>query len=235
MRKIKVLFLAAAFFFGGMFFLKTENVFAGCLEDKCTGLTGGALLACREECARTTSAGNTSGSSNSETTFPNPLRFNSIQEVLTSLLVNLRAIVVTLCIVFIVLGGLLYITSAGNQKRIDTAKACITGAVIGFAIVLAAPTFLIEIKKILGDTSTAAPAGLSLLEIATRVLELLLSILGIIAIISIVIGGGMYLTAYGDEKKIDTAKEIIKYSILGIVVALGSLVIVRQIAALIGG
>ena len=90
-------------------------------------------------------------------------------------------------------------------------------------------------KKILGDTSTADPAGLSLLEIAANVLNLLLSILGIIAIISLVIGGGMYLTAYGDEKRIDTAKQIVKYSIIGIIVALGALVIVKQIASIISG
>jgi hypothetical protein len=49
-----------------------------------------------------------------------------------------------------------------------------------------------------------------------------------------VIGGGMYLTAYGDEKKIDSGKKIVTYAIIGIVVALSALVVVRQIANLVG-
>ena len=44
----------------------------------------------------------------------------------------------------------------------------------------------------------------------------------------------MYLTAYGDEKRIDTGKKTITYAILGIVVTLAALVIVRQIANLLG-
>ena len=45
----------------------------------------------------------------------------------------------------------------------------------------------------------------------------------------------MYLTAYGDEKRIDTAKRVVTYAVIGIIVALASLVIVRQVVALLGG
>jgi hypothetical protein len=61
-----------------------------------------------------------------------------------------------------------------------------------------------------------------------------LSIIGILGIISLIIGGGMYMSAYGDEKRIDTAKRIITYAIIGIVVALAALVIVRQVMNILG-
>ena len=48
-----------------------------------------------------------------------------------------------------------------------------------------------------------------------------------------IVGGVMYLTSAGDEDRIDTAKKIILYSIIGIAVSLAALVIVRQIAALL--
>jgi hypothetical protein len=44
----------------------------------------------------------------------------------------------------------------------------------------------------------------------------------------------MYLTAYGDEKRIDTAKSIVKYSLIGIVIVLAALILVRQLASIMG-
>jgi hypothetical protein len=126
--------------------------------------------------------------------------------------------------------------SAGDEKMITRAKACWTAAVIGFAIAIAAPTFLKEVKTILGAKDTSDVAGaVSLLQIATNVLNLLLSIVGIISIISLVVGGGMYMTAYGDEKKIETAKKIVTYAIIGITVAMASLIIITQVASVITG
>ena len=57
-----------------------------------------------------------------------------------------------------------------------------------------------------------------------------LKLTGILAIIMLVIGGLMYFAAAGDETRADTAKKIVKFSIIGIAVTLASLVIVRQIA-----
>lgn len=144
-------------------------------------------------------------------------------------------IIAIIAVIFMVIGGIMYMTSGGNETMVTRAKKTWTGAVIGLAIALAAPTFLKEIQNILGGGGTGGSAdawvsgALTIKEIAVKVLNLLLSIVGIIAMISLVIGGGMYLTAYGDEKRIDTAKKIITYAIIGIVVALAALVIVRQV------
>ena len=166
-------------------------------------------------------------------TFTNPLRFNTVEEVLGSLLGTLRGIIVVLSIVFIVIGAILYITSAGDEGRMKTAKAAITASMIGLALGIAAPSFLKEIGQILGwgaVNNTEVSGAKTLTEIATNVLNFLLSIVGILGIIMLVVGGIMYLTAAGDENRIDTGKSIVKYSIIGIIVALASLVLVSQIA-----
>jgi hypothetical protein len=145
---------------------------------------------------------------------------------------TLRNIVVILALVFLVIGGLLYITSAGNDKRISAAKACITAALVGLAIVMIAPSFLKEIGGVLGwtDLPSQASGALSLTEIATNVLNFLLGIIGILAIIMFLVGAVMYLTSAGDDKKAGTAKDIVKYAIIGMIVTFSALVIVRQIA-----
>jgi hypothetical protein len=145
-------------------------------------------------------------------------------------------VVAIISIIFIIIGGIMYMMAAGSEKMIDKAKAVITGAVVGLAIVMAAPAFLKQILEVLGasDQSGQLAQALTIKQIATNVLNFLLSVTGIIAIISLIIGGSFYLTAYGDEDRIEKGKEIIKYSIIGIAVASAALVIVKQLASLIG-
>jgi cytochrome bd-type quinol oxidase subunit 2 len=175
-------------------------------------------------------------------TFENPLgpNMDNLKAVLTSLLNHLAGVIVLISIIFIVIGGLMYMMSAGDEKMITRAKNTVTAAMIGLAIALAAPTFLKEIMLILGGPPAGNPDNLvsnalTVQQIAMGVLKFLLSVVGIIAIISLVIGGATYLTAYGDEKRIDKAKSIIKYSIIGIIVVLAALVIANQIGKFIAG
>jgi hypothetical protein len=171
--------------------------------------------------------------------FNNPLGFDNVSGFLNAFLNSMRGVIAVIAIIFIVLGGIMYMLSAGSEKMITRAKMCWTGAVIGLAIVLAAPSFLLEIMHILKVTTITDPSipatTLTLAEIARNILDLLLSVFGIIAILSLVVGGGMYLTAYGDEKRIDTGKKIVTYAIIGIVLALSAIVIVDQISGLIEG
>ncbi|MFZ2226745.1 MAG: TrbC/VirB2 family protein [Candidatus Moraniibacteriota bacterium] len=185
-------------------------------------------------CASTTIP--TSGTQ-TPTEFTNPLGFSSIDGVLTSLLGSLKGFVVILAIIFIVIGGIMYMLSAGDPKMVEQAKKSWLYAVIGLAIVVAAPTFLKQVQEILGGTLTGGgiETARSVKDIANGILKFLLSITGIIAIISLVIAGGMYMTAYGEEKQITTAKSIGKWAIVGIVVALGSLTIIQQVSKLITG
>ena len=175
--------------------------------------------------------------SNNSSTFPNPIGADNASDFLQNILKALRGVVAIISIIFIIIGGIMYILAGGSEKITDKAKATITGAVVGLAIVMAAPAFLKQILEILGGTDASGELNnaLTIKEIAQNILRFLFSITGIIAIISMVIGGGMYLTAYGDEDRIDKGKEIIKYSLLGIIVAFSALVIIKQLAALIQG
>ncbi|MFZ2188525.1 MAG: pilin [Candidatus Moraniibacteriota bacterium] len=177
------------------------------------------------------------GTDSTSTTFINPITSNSISDVLGKLMSALSGLVITLSIIFIVLGGILYMLSAGDPGMIKRAKDCWLFSVIGLAIVVAAPTFLKEVMAILGGTlqDDTLTSALTITEIATNVMNFLLSIVGIIAIISLVIAGGMYMTAYGDDTQMGKAKKMAMWAVVGIAVALGSLVLVKQVADLIAG
>ena len=202
-----------------------------CYDDE-TGVDG----TCQNEVC-TSSASTSSTGSTATITFPNPLKYDTVEEVLTSLLNALQGVIVVISIVFIVIGAVFYITSGGSQKRIETAKKAIFASLIGLAIGIAAPTFLKEISNILGWTTdnemvSEAP---TIATIALNTLNFLLSIVGTISLIMLIVAAIMYLTAAGDEDRIDKGKKLFKYALIGITIALASLVIVKQIAGFFGG
>lgn len=67
-------------------------------------------------------------------------------------------------------------------------------------------------------------------EIGVNALFFLLSITGAIAIISLVVSGAMYFFSAGDEGKMETAKKSTKYAVLGIIIALGGMIIIKFIS-----
>ena len=145
-----------------------------------------------------------------------------------------------LSLVFIVIGAVLYISSGGRQSQVTMAKAAITAALIGLAIGILAPTFLKEIATVLGWNSTASlpsevSGARSASDILLSVLNFLLGIVGILSIIMLVVGAGMFLTAAGSQDRITTGKKIVTYALLGVVMALASLVVVRQLASFFAG
>jgi hypothetical protein len=168
---------------------------------------------------------------NNNNVFENPLQYDTVDTLLAALLDRLQGIIVIISMVFIVIGGLLYMTSAGNESRMTMAKGAILASVIGLAIGVAAPSFIKEIYLALGNSAPAeVVASPSIGQIALNVLNFLLGIVGIIAIIMLVLAGMMYLTSAGSESRIETAKKMTTWSVVGIAIALAALIIVRQVA-----
>ena len=68
-------------------------------------------------------------------------------------------------------------------------------------------------------------------QIGMNILNFLLSVAGIIAIIALVLSGIMYFFSAGDERRMEVAKKSALYAILGIILIMGSMVLIK----LIGG
>lgn len=75
---------------------------------------------------------------------------------------------------------------------------------------------------------TEAP---TIADILQNVLTFLLSIVGIVSILSVVIAGLLYLGAAGDQRRIIVARRAVTYGIIGTAIAIGGLVIVGQLAS----
>ncbi len=166
-------------------------------------------------------------------TFANPIGTEEITSFFQSVIERFQGIIAVLAILFLVISGVIYLTSGGSQKKIILAKAALVASLFGFTLALAAPTFLKQIKEIILADGTTMPTtldeALTLSEIVERTLSFLLSIFGILAIIGFVISSVVYFSSFGDSQKAQQAKNALIYSIVGIIVALGSLILIKQI------
>ena len=177
--------------------------------------------------------------SSSSVSFSNPISRTTVSAVLNGIMDYLYTIAAYIALIFIVIGGGMYMLSAGNKDMMERGKKTLIYAIAGFAIVIAAPVFLKEILNVLGQGSVTVPSSVSgasgLKSIASAVLNLLLSIAGSLAIISIVIGAIWMFTAGGDKERYELGKKTVIYSIVGVTIVLSAIIVLNQVKTLIGG
>lgn len=83
--------------------------------------------------------------------YPSPLMFGycTIPELITAATKWILGLVSGIIILILIFGGITYVTSAGDDEKIKTAKNTILYAIIGLAIILLAYTMINEVKDIL--------------------------------------------------------------------------------------
>jgi cytochrome bd-type quinol oxidase subunit 2 len=83
-----------------------------------------------------------------------------------------------------------------------------------------------------GSTGLAQSDIKTILE---NILTWMLSVIGIVALIGFVVSGSIYILSSGDDKVAEKAKIAMKNSIIGMIVALGSFVIIQAIDSMLSG
>ena len=163
--------------------------------------------------------------------FTNPISYDKVDDLLIHAMNVIQGIVGVLAVLMIVIGAVMWIIS-GTTGQTEQAKTVIKSALIGLVVVLMATTFVKEIYKVLGreaDIPADVKGGLSLYEILINATNLILGFIGALSILMIIVGGVMWIT-----NQSDTAKKIVKAAVIGLVIALTSLVVVNAIVGLFG-
>lgn len=156
--------------------------------------------------------------------FGNPLKYDTVEGLLGNAMKVIQGIVGILAVFMIVVGGVMYIIS-GTTGQTEAAKSIIKWALVGLAITLAAPSFIQEIYEILGETEPEVTVGKkSIYEILLSATTAVLNFIGALSVLMIVVGGVMWIV-----NQSDTAKKIVNAAIIGLVIALTSLVVVNAI------
>lgn len=78
------------------------------------------------------------------------------------------------------------------------------------------------------------PAGQTTFgDVVVIVIDVVLLIVGALAVLFLIWGGFRYITAYGNEENAESAKRIIKHSILGLIIVIMSFVLVTIITRIL--
>lgn len=93
-------------------------------------------------------------SSNSSFTIPNPLKVNTIMELLNSIALFLLGLVLAIGVIVLIWAGFLYVTAAGDKEKLETAKKAIVWAIIGIILALVANGLVLVIKDVLSGSSS---------------------------------------------------------------------------------
>ena len=169
------------------------------------------------------------------TNFENASVEDDIVRVVVMIAVNIftdiSVIATYLVIGYIIYGGYQYIFANGDVGKVATGKKALNQAFIGLAITLSAHIIVDAIRIALmhgsGDFEACATSTCiaSADTLVTNLIQWVVGIGGVVAAVFVVGGGIMYITSTGDPNKLQTAKNVIKYALIGlIIVALAEII-----------
>jgi len=89
--------------------------------------------------------------------FPNPTKYQSLEEIINAGLSLLRPIFIVTFLAMLLYGAWVWLTSQGDDGKIGTAKKIITAAIIGFALAVLAPSIAAIVGGFLGIQGLSSP------------------------------------------------------------------------------
>lgn len=169
----------------------------------------------------------------------NPLNIkcDTSESCLTSVIVNISKGLIGLAAVgatfMFIYGGVIMITSGGNEKRVTQGKDILKWTALGLVLMLSAGVLLRGVYQVLGQngfTDISQSIGLgnaSVSQTAVTFLNAVLGLLGIVGVTMVIWGGYQWLTAAGNEQRVERAKQILTAAVVGLVIILLSWAIVH--------
>jgi hypothetical protein len=153
-----------------------------------------------------------------------------VSVILKSIIMFLRYLLGGVALFYTVKSGALIVFAAGEEESVTKQKEVFMWGFVGFIVIMisdALVTFVLfpESKGVAGAALPDVASGIGLI---VRLTNLLLSVIGGIAVISLVAGGVMYTMSFGSEDRKGQATKIIYGSLLGLIIAFSSYTIVAE-------
>ena len=141
-----------------------------------------------------------------------------------------------LVIGFVIYGGYLYIFSGGDSGKVAAGRQTLARAFIGLAIVMLAHIILSSIRIALGFNISQDCASTKCIEpgdMFVSAIDWVIRIAGAVSAIFLVYGGIAYITSTGDAQKALKARNIILYSLIGLIIVALSMTITAFVSNII--
>jgi len=118
------------------------------------------------------------------------------------------------------------------MKTIKQALLVLATTIVGLtalALIPSAGAALLAPTDVPESISGAIGGQTDLKSLILTIIDYALGFLGLIAVIMVIYGGVLYVTSAGDSGKTDTAKKIILYTVIGIIIIMLSFVLVNAV------
>ena len=135
-------------------------------------------------------------------------------------------IIIALAAFFLVLGAFFYIASAGNDERISQGKEMVFGSLVAIVITVLSGA-LIRLLHKPTEGSTGALADIP--NTITNGTNILIGFIGAFTIAMLIYAGFLYMTARGDEMRIDKAHDAIRYAFYGLILGVLAYAVVNTV------
>ena len=157
---------------------------------------------------------------------------SGIWQIVANVATDITIIAAYLVLGYVIYGGYQYIFAAGDPGKLASGKKTLTHAFIGLAIVISAYAIMSTIRFALlgagGKFACDPLSGQGCVDpnsLITGAIQWAIGIAGAVAAIFVVYGGIAYTTSAGDPGKLQKAKQIILYALIGLaIVALAEII-----------
>lgn len=134
--------------------------------------------------------------------------------------------IVYVAIFFILYGGFQFLVGGANPSMIEKARKTILNAVIGLVIAMGSIAVTKTLFSIItaGTTDNGIPT-MSDEELLRNILNLVYFVAGTVSVVIIIISGLMYTISSGDAGRVTKGKNLLTYSIVGLIIILSAFTI----------
>ena len=154
---------------------------------------------------------------------------SGIWTIAVNILTDITVLAAYLVVGYVIYGGYLYVFSTGEPAKVMAAKKTLAQAFIGLAIVMSAHLIMSTIRfALLGDKAMDNCAQQACVDpgaLFVSGIHWAIGIGGAVAAIFVVYGAITYITSSGDPGKLQKAKSMITYALIGLaIVALAEVI-----------
>ena len=140
---------------------------------------------------------------------------------------------ILIAVVMIIWSGFLFMTSEGNEDKVTKAKKSLTWALVGLIVLLIGGGWIDIIKDLLGVGASAGAAD----SYYDKIFILVKYFFGLALALGIgymIWGGISWMTAGGDDEKLNTAKKNLLYGLIGVAIIIGVYTLITIVANFFG-
>ncbi len=160
---------------------------------------------------------------------------NQVAGIIYSIIIWIQRGASIVAVLMVLIGGFMYMLSAGNSGMVEKAKKLLTYTAVGFAVIFGGAAILVEIIKVTGQQGLGTPDDIHVQDADILILEVtirLVQIIGVLGVLMILVSGVIFMTSESSDRR-DLAKKMLQWAIIGIAVSLLAWSIVEMITSIV--